>query len=294
MSCSSDDSPAVSIEKGKISLTGNGETNIYNILSVQSVIKGDTTTIVIRAENKDSTSEVLVIGFQRMINFRVKKYDITGIFDYNPDTTFVYSYLHYEDQIGYIDIHFPKGTVDVVDYFADNSLMAKLSFEFPDLEDTTKKIEITGELNLDYAAFDPEKVENLPISPGSMMASVNDSATTFKAVAAHITTFGQNKYSINGTSGTKTVVIELVDFTPKINTTYKIGDKIDTLGSIRASYSINNETTFWADTGNIKISKITPTTIQGYFNFASSLSRDARQKKILKDGMFYAKMKNQR
>jgi hypothetical protein len=293
ITCSKDNSGSkVGIAKGKISLIADGKTVIYNISTLQSVVSGDTTTVVIRAVNKDSASEFLVIGFQRMVNFKKAKYNLNGIFDYNPDTTFVYAYLHFEGTKGFSDKHFPKGSIDVVDYISDDLLQAKLSFEIPNLKDTTDSTavtKVTGEINLDYAFFDPEKVVNLPISPGTMIVNINDSSTTLKAVSAHITSNGQNKYSLNGTLGTKTIVIEFNEITPKINQEYHIAD---TSGLITATYSTNNETSFRADSGTVKISKLTTTTLQGYFDFSASLLKDKKQKKVLKKGMFYAKMKN--
>jgi hypothetical protein len=296
-SCSSDDSGSkVGIQTGRISLTYSDSTVYYNIASLQTVIDGDTSTIVVRAENADSSGETLVIGFQKIVNFRISKYDITGIFDFKPDTPFVYAYIFQGFGGSSMYFHFPKGSIDVVDYYVNNILQAKLSLEIPDLNDTaTGFTEITGELNLDYADFDPDRVANLPIDPGTMHVTINDSSTTLKANSAHINAFGVDKYSINGTLGAKTVVIELIKLgtkDPKINVDYLIGETVDSIKAV-ATYSTSNETTFWADSGYVKLSKISSSTLQGYFDFEAHIYNDKNQTKTLKNGMFYTRMKLQ-
>jgi hypothetical protein len=291
-SCSDDGNGSkVGTERGKISLTANGISTIYNIATLESVISGDTTTIVIRAESADSIHEVIKIGFQNIIYFKIGKFNLNGGYIFDPDTTFNYAYLYFEKHSGGQIIN---GKIDILDYSAGDLLQAKITFEIPNSVDTASHIIFTGEINLDYDLLNPEKVANLPISPGSMVVDINDSSTTLKAVSAHIIGLGLNKYSINGTSGSKTIVIELSEFEPKINEEYFIGDTIDSIGSIRATFSTNNETTFWADSGKVKISKITSSTIQGYFDFKATMLKDKTKKKILKNGMFYAKIENQR
>jgi hypothetical protein len=302
LSCSKDNNGSkVGVEKGQISITGENKTHIYKIETIQSSIKGDTTSIIIRAVSKDSASEYLIIGFYKMINFKTDKYILNRNIVFDPDTTFNFAYLYFEDSGIPIPDFIKNASIEVVDYYANDILQAKFTFDIPnekDTTDSTASIKYNGELNLDYADYDPEKVENLPISPNTMNVNINDSFATFKAISAHITSFGQDKYSINGTLGTKTIVIELVDFDPKINVEYSIGDSIDTVGYVTATYSTNNETTFWADgrkgtSGKIKISKITSSTLQGYFEFKAILGNDTTKKKELKKGMFYTKLKNQ-
>lgn len=280
----------VSIQEGLISLYQNDTvSNFYNILEVNYQVSGDTTSLQITAVNRDSSDEYLVIGFRDIINFGEKKYNITGIKE-ELETNIVYVYLQKKLSNGYETIPIENGTIDVVKYSPNSVLQAKLEFKQILNNDSITQI---GELNLDFSTFDSNRIPNLPIPPGTMNIETDTAKFQMTCVASYVVSL--NKYVINGISqNNENLVITLENFKPKINYEYQIGQSIDSIGKVFATFDDGTDL-YTADgkngtSGKITIKKLTYNSIQGYFECVAYNSKKKIQVE-LKNGLFYAKLK---
>ncbi len=280
----------VAIQEGLISLYQNDTiSNFYNILEVNYLVSADTTSLQITAVNRDSSNEYLIIGFRNVINFSEKKYTITENND-ELETNIVYVFLQKKLNNSYQNIPIENGIIDVVKYSPNSVLQAKLELKQVLNTDT---VTLTGEVNLDFSSFDSNRIPNLPIPPGTMHIETDDAKLQMTCVASYVVSL--NKYVINGISqNNQNLVITLENFKPKINYEYKIGETIDSIGQVYATFDDGIDL-FTADgkngtSGKITIKKLTYNTLQGYFECIAYNSKKKTQLEV-KNGIFYAKLK---
>ncbi|HOT14733.1 MAG TPA: hypothetical protein PK252_08215 [Bacteroidales bacterium] len=265
---------------------------VYNIQDYKVIYGGDTTTLVFNALD-DSLKTALKITFYKIVNLSNTSYEvITSI----NDTSGVRA--TYRDESN-VEHEFSAGTVEVAKYQKGSVLQARYKFVTyeTDLINGIDTLECEGEINLNMVLFDPDRIPNIDIKPASMTFRVNDTLRSYNSVATHISGNGIDKYVINGTWQNQTLVIEMSDIELKMNKEYPIGQLIESVGFIKANYSSDRNTTYWADgrkgtSGKIKIYKIVENnTLQGYFEFVGVIPADTSKKARITQGKFYTKLK---
>ena len=298
--CKKDDTGSeVSVAEGKISTSTSTEKVTYTITDIQTIIVGDTTTIVIESLSSDSV-DYIYMGFQKIANFGERNYDITSFFQNDTSVSMVYAYKYsVEDGKGYSKTSL-VGTVKVLKYIENDELQGSFELAFPNSESDTVSTEIMkGEFYASYTLLDPNRVPNISITPRTMVVTINGIPTQLTSEGGLLPEENEIGYVVNGTLATgQTITLSFKYFLPKINKTYTIGENIietpDSSGLVEATYH-ENGLTYFADinhgSGKISVSKITSTTLQGTFFFTATLLNDTSKKVILNEGMYYTRFK---
>lgn len=283
---------AVGADENTITYKDADTSLVYNIQDYKASYGGDTTTLIINALD-DSLKTALKITFYNIVNLGNTSYVVIPSI---LDTSGVRA--TYRDESN-VEREFSAGVVEVLKYQEGSVLQAKykfITFEI-DLVKGIDTVECEGEINLNMAMFDPDRIPNIDIKPASMTFRVNDTLRSYSSVATHVSGNGMNKYVINGTWQNQTVVIEMNDVELRMNKEFPIGQLIDSAGFIKANYSSDKNDTYWADgrkgtSGKVKIYKIIDNnTLQGYFEFVGVIPADTSKKVIITEGKFYTKLK---
>ena len=131
-----------------------------------------------------------------------------------------------------------------------------------------------------------------------MWAQPDNGSTYFNVVAGKISKGSDHEIIVTGSSKNQSIVIDFLNFTPKINVEYNIG-KFDTsnIAKLTASYITEDQKIFYADgtngsAGTVKIAKFTSGNIQGVFQFTGVNTLNSSEKSVIRNGMFNAKLKN--
>jgi len=291
ISCHKDNSSKVSVESGKIKITENDTaTYYYKIDEISYLTNEDTTTLEIIGIKTDSSEEKICISFNKVVNLTEKKYYLTSSISDELLNNITFAYEFSPSKVTYFG-----GNIEVVSYNQNDIFQAKLSFNPVKNNKVDSSTTIKGEVNLDFVDFDPSKIPNLPIRPGTLTINVDSEQVSLTCVALYIESL--NKYIINGTStnDNKNLVVEMSNVKLKINKEYPIGVPFDSASFVTATYSPNTSSTYWCDgknntSGKIKITKFTYETIQGYLNF-TAYNKTTHKKLTLSKGIFYARLK---
>ncbi|MEJ5264520.1 MAG: DUF6252 family protein [Bacteroidales bacterium] len=288
ISCSkSDNDSKVNVAEGYIALTQGDSTISYKIEEISYLIANDTTSLEIIALQNNSTTNYIVVGLRNIVALGEHKYNISRMFETEPDSSSAYLYFlnNSNSQTQTID----QGELTVLKYQYNNVFQANFSYTIFENNDT---ISVKGEINLNFAHYDPSRIPNVPISPGKLRINVDSAQQTFSCVASYIAS--TNQYVINGVKNNATLVIEVKDVDLLFNKTYPIGQAIDSTGFIKLTYT-DSTGTFLCDgknstSGKLTIAKITFNTFQGYLEGKAYQSK-TKQSINFTDGIFFAKLK---
>lgn len=290
----------VSAPAGKIVINALSVKEIFTITDLITIVKGDTTSIKIEALNADST-QVLFIGFNKIGNFGVKKYPITGA---KVDTAISQVYMFKIEDSGTggaKTTFYEEGSFEILEYVYNDNIQCKFSFLIPSVNPDAQETG-TGEMYVSYALLDPNRVPNLSITPSSAVVNINKLPTFFSYAYAGFTVIQDMKQIIvtANTTESQKLTISFIDFMPRINKTYEVGKTIvegqDSLGVIEVVYVDEKGIVYKANDetggGKVIVTKITNATIQGKFDVVAAVKGDTAQRVSFSEGLFYARLKN--
>lgn len=285
-SCSKNESNSrVAVSEGYIAVTTADSTITYKIEEISYIVQHDTTFLEISALRNNSATDYIVVGLRNIVSLGEHKYVISRQFETEPDSSSVYLYYLNGNNIQAIE----SGELEVLRYQYNSIFQANFSYSIPGSNDT---ISVKGEINLNFAMFDPSRIPNVPLSPGKFRINVDSAQQTLSCVASYVAS--TNQYVINGVQDNTTLVVEIRNIDLLFNKTYPIGQAIDSIGFIKLTYTDSTGTYLCdgknATSGKLTIAKITYNTLQGYVEGKAYQSKTNRTLN-LSDGIFFARLK---
>ncbi|MGC8823900.1 MAG: DUF6252 family protein [Bacteroidales bacterium] len=285
-SCSKNDSnSSVAVAEGYIAVTTADSTITYKIEEISYTVEHDTTFLEISALKNNSATDYIVVGLRNIVSLGEHKYAISRQFETEPDSSSAYLYYINGNNTQVIE----SGELEVVKYQYNSVFQAKFSYSISGSNDT---ISVKGEINLNFALFDPSRIPNVPLSPGKFLINADSAQQTLSCVASYIAS--TNQYVINGVKNSTTLVVEIRNIDLLFNKTYPIGQAIDSIGFIKLTYTDSTGTYVCdgknATSGKLTIAKITYNTLQGYIE-GKAYQSTTRRTLNLSDGIFFARLK---
>ncbi|MCX7986057.1 MAG: DUF6252 family protein [Bacteroidales bacterium] len=282
-----DNNTKVGVDEGYVSVSIGDSATLYKIEEISYMVSNDTTTLELIALKANSSNDYIVIGLHKISKLGEKEYVITNQFETEPDSssTYLYYMTGNNSQLQVIE----EGKLKVLKYQYNNTFQANFSYVIYQNNDT---LPVNGEVNLNFAKFDPSRIPNVPIQPGKMRIKTDSMQITISCVASYIS--ASNQYVINGVDNGISLVVEINGIEPKINKTYPIGQTIDSTGFIKLTYT-NPDGTYICDGknsthGQLTIAKITYNSLQGY---VEGNAYQSKNKKVItfSNGVFFARLK---
>ncbi len=287
ISCQKDkNNSKVATEEGYITVINGDSINLYKIEEISYKLSNDTTSLEISALKSNSDKEYLVIGMRNIIDLKEKKYEISNLFETLPDSSS--SYLYYYNSTSENNTIIKQGELNVLKYNPNNIFQATFSYDIQNPDSVTVK----GEINLNFATFDPTRIPNVPLSPARLRVELDSTQINMSCITSYL--INENKYILNGVKDNSTLVIEIEMDKIIFSKIYSIGINIDSTQYIKLTYT--DETGSYICDGNnntqgtITIVKISYNTFQGYFE--ASAYNDKNKKRIsFQNGIFFSRLK---
>jgi len=287
-SCSKNENNSkVSVAEDHISVVTGDSTVTYKIEEINYSVVNDTTFLEITALKDNSSTDYIVVGLRNIVSLSEKKYTLSRLFETDPDSSS--AYLFYINSNTSQTQVIEQGELNVLKYQYNNVFQASFTYSVPGGNDS---VPIKGEINLNFAHYDANRIPNVPLAPGKLRIKVDSVQQTLSCVASYIAS--TNQYVINGVYNRTTLVVEIRNIDLIFNKEYPIGQAIDSTGYIQISYS-DSTGTYLCDgknrtSGKLTIAKITYNTLQGYLE-GTAYNSTSRKNLTLTDGIFFARLK---